>query len=139
MWYYNDKEFLEEDIKDYVGFVYNITNLTNGKRYIGKKLFNFSKILYRKAKNKRLTVRSDYMTYYGSNDELNADVKLLGEENFRRDILRLCKSKSECNYAELSYQVKLDVLLYPELFYNAYVGTKINRKQLGALCQKVQV
>ncbi len=139
MWYYNDKEFLEEDIKDYVGFVYNITNLTNNKQYIGKKLFNFSKILYRKAKNKRLTVRSDYMTYYGSNDELNADVKLLGAENFRRDILRLCKSKSECNYYEIKEQLNKDVVLFPDLYYNAFIGTKVNRRQLGALCQRTQV
>ena len=139
MWYYEDKEFLEEDIGNYVGFVYNITNLTNNRQYIGKKLFNFSKILYRKAKNKRLKVRSDYMTYYGSNDELNADVKLLGAENFRRDIIRLCNSKSECNYFELREQVIKDVLLFPSKYYNAYVGTKVNRKQLGALCQKVQV
>jgi len=139
MWYYNDKEFLEEDIADYIGFVYNITNLTNNKQYIGKKLFNFSKILYRKSKNKRLKVRSDYMTYYGSNDELNADVKLLGEENFRRDILRLCKSKSECNYYEIKEQLKKDVVLFPDLYYNAFIGTKVNRRQLGALCQRTQV
>jgi hypothetical protein len=38
-WLHNGIEFTSEDIKNYVGFVYLITNQTNGKQYIGKKLF----------------------------------------------------------------------------------------------------
>lgn len=135
MWYYQEQEFTEEQILDHVGFVYNITNRLTNRQYFGKKLFKFSKILYRKAKNKRLQVSSDWMTYYGSNDELNEDVKLLGSENFHREILRLCKTKTECNYFELHYQVMNSVLFFPEKYYNSYVGTKVNRKQLGKLCQ----
>lgn len=133
MWYYQDKEFTAEQIEDYIGFVYNITNLLDNRQYIGKKLFKFRKKLYRKKKNKILQVDSDWITYYGSNEELNNDVKTYGADKFRRDILRLCKSKSECNYYELKHQVEKDVLLYPNLYYNSFVGSKINRKQLSKL------
>lgn len=135
MWYYGDKEFTEEQIEDNIGFVYLITNLEDNRLYIGKKLFTFSKKLYRKKKNKRVQAASDWMTYYGSNEELQDDVKRMGADKFRREILRLCKSKSECNYYELKEQVERDALLFPKLYYNAYIGTRISRKQLGRLCQ----
>ena len=38
MWIYKDKEVSDEDIQGYVAFVYLITNLQSGKKYIGKKL-----------------------------------------------------------------------------------------------------
>ena len=105
MWYYNDEVF--EEIGDYIGFVYRITNLTNNKKYIGKKNFYFSRTKTIKGKKKRSKVESDWRDYYGSNKELNADVALHGEGNFRRDILRLCKSKAEFGYYEAKYQEAL--------------------------------
>ena len=53
MWLYNRIEFTENMIGDNVGFVYLITNTTNGKQYIGKKLFTKSKT-YQKNKKKIL-------------------------------------------------------------------------------------
>ena len=82
--------------EDCIGFVYEITNLLSGKRYIGKKLAKFSKTTYKtvKLKNgtkKRKKIRnkidSDWQTYYGSNDQLNKDVAALGQDNFTREIL----------------------------------------------------
>ena len=43
MWLYNDQEFTEDMIGDNVGFVYLITNLQNGRKYIGKKTFWFKR------------------------------------------------------------------------------------------------
>lgn len=139
MWLYQSREFKDEQIEDNIGFVYLITNLINDRKYIGKKLFKFSKKLYRKTKNKKIQVESDWKTYYGSNDELNNDVKALGSDNFQREILRLCKSKSECNYFELREQLVNDALLSPELYYNAYIGTRISRKQMGKLCKTSKI
>ena len=102
MWFYNDVEFT--DIGDYVGFVYLITNLTNGRKYIGKKNFFFSKTRTVKGKRKRSKVESDWRDYYGSNKELQADVELLGKDLFERKILKLCKSKGEFGYYEAKYQ-----------------------------------
>lgn len=139
MWFYEGEEFTEEQIEDNIGFVYLITNLETSRQYIGKKLFTFSKKLYRKKKNKKIQKSSDWMAYYGSNEELKDDVKSLGCDKFRREILRLCKSKSECNYYELREQLVRDALLLPDLYYNAYIGTRISRKQMGRLCQTTKV
>ena len=38
-WLYNGLPFTSDDIGDYYGFVYRITNLCTGKQYIGRKYF----------------------------------------------------------------------------------------------------
>ena len=38
-WTYNGQRFTTADIGDWYGFVYRITNLTNGMDYIGRKYF----------------------------------------------------------------------------------------------------
>jgi hypothetical protein len=55
----------------------------------------------------------------------------LGTENFSREIIRMCRSLSESNYYELREQMINDVLFKPEQYYNAYIGTRVSRKQLG--------
>ena len=37
-WYFKGSPFLSEDINDLYGFVYRITNLQNGREYIGSKV-----------------------------------------------------------------------------------------------------
>ena len=103
-WKYNLEDFTEDLIGDNYGFVYLITNLANGRKYIGKKLFWFSRTKQVKGKKKRIKVASDWQTYYGSSDELQKDVILHGQDKFRRQILHLCKSKGECSYLEAKEQ-----------------------------------
>lgn len=124
MWLYNGKEVTDEDVMDYVGFVYSITNIKTGKSYIGKKLLKFSKTKQVKGKKKKIKVDSDWKTYYSSSEALKKDVDELGSENFQREILRLCSSKAECNYWELKYQVERDVLL-SDNFYNSWISARI--------------
>ena len=38
-WIFNGHPFLSEDINDYFGFVYRITNLQSDRAYIGRKYF----------------------------------------------------------------------------------------------------
>ena len=130
MWLYNDQPF--EEVGEYVGFVYRITNLTNNKKYIGKKNFYFSRTKTIKGKKKRSKVESDWRDYYGSNKELNADVALHGEGNFRREILRLCKSKAEFGYYEAKYQFDLNVLESDE-YYNTWIMCRVHKKHLTSL------
>lgn len=128
-WIYENKPF--EEIPDgIIGFVYEITCKSNGKRYLGKKNFFFSKTKQVKGKKKKIKIDSDWQTYYGSNKEIQEHVALYGEHNFERKILRLCKSKSEMNYYELREQMINDVLFKEKEYYNSYVGTRISRKQL---------
>ena len=75
-WTYEGKEI---DIipDEYEGFVYLITNTTTGQKYVGKKLAKFktTKPPLKGKKNKRRGYKeSDWRTYYGSSDRLNADV-----------------------------------------------------------------
>lgn len=128
-WTLDGKDIESEDIKDYYGFVYRITNLANNKKYIGKKFFYASKTKQVKKKKKRYKAESDWKTYYGSNDALNEDVKALGKENFKREILRLCKTKGTCNYYEAREQFVLDVLRDPD-YYNLWIQVKVHKSHI---------
>jgi hypothetical protein len=135
MWLYNNVEFT--DVGDYVGFVYLITNLTNGRKYIGKKNFYFSKTRTIKGKRKRSKVESDWRDYYGSNKELQADVELLGKDLFERKILKLCKSKGEFGYYEAKYQFENNVLENDD-YYNTWIMVRVHKKHLTFLKNKVE-
>jgi len=124
-WLLNEKIFTSEMINSHVGFVYRITNLHDGRFYIGKKLFTRAGRKQVKGKKKKIRVESDWKKYYSSSEELNADVQKLGIHKFRREILRLCKSKSECTYYEAKYQFDLSVLM--ENTYNKWIQCKIRR------------
>jgi hypothetical protein len=134
MWFYNG-EYIDNP-GDYVGFVYIITNQTNGKKYIGKKNFYFSKTRTIKGKKKRFKVESDWQDYYGSNKELAADVEKLGKENFKREILKLCNSKGEFGYYEAKYQFDKNVLESDE-YYNTWIMVRVHKKHLTFLKNKV--
>lgn len=119
---------------DCVGFVYLITNKLTGRMYIGKKLARFKKTTYRtvklkNGKKKKKKIRgstdSDWQTYWGSNEELCADVILLGEENFTREILFYCASKAECSYIEAREQFSRRVLESDD-YYNGHIQVRVH-------------
>jgi hypothetical protein len=126
-WLFQDLPF--EDPQEYWGFVYIIHDNVNNKKYIGKKQFYFRKTKMVKGKKKRFLVDSDWKTYFGSNAELNEQVKIHGESNFKREIVKLCNSKSECSYHEARIQFENDVLLSEE-YYNAWISVKVTKKHL---------
>jgi len=134
-WLYENETFNpdEEFLKPYQGFVYLITEMDTGKKYIGKKYFWKPKTLpvtkTRKRKVKT-TVQSDWKKYYGSNQELKQIIKEQGGDNYKREILKLCKTKGDCSYYEAKYQFEYDVLLKEE-FYNEFIGCKIHSKHLS--------
>jgi hypothetical protein len=131
-WIYNGQIVDSEVVDNYVGFVYNITNLSDGRQYIGKKLLKRSKTKQVKGKKKRFQVESDWKEYYGSNKDLIDDKDKLGMFNFKREILYLCKSKGECNYYEAKLQFEKDVLL-SEMWYNNWIMVKVHKKHVGKL------
>lgn len=132
-WYYND-EIVVEPPDDAIGFVYLITNLTNNRKYIGKKLFQFSKTTYKTVKLKngtkkkkkiRSKIESDWQNYYGSSIELNKDVENLGKDKFKREILYYGKSKSECSYIEAKLQFAYGVL-ESKNYYNNNIQVRVH-------------
>jgi len=131
MWYYNNKEF-NETPEEYQGFIYEITELRTGKKYIGKKNFWRPKTLPKNSKRSRRVktkVESDWRTYYGSNVELQRLVEEHGPDEYERVILRLCKTKGEMSYFEAKLQFENDVLL-SDKYYNEFIGCKIHSKHL---------
>lgn len=128
-WQYNNNDFTEDLIGENLGFVYLITNLTNNRKYIGKKFFYFSKTKQVKGKKKKYKAPSDWQTYYGSNEELKKDVGTLGAENFKREILHLCKSKGECSYLETKEQF-INCVLESDSYYNTWIMCRIRKTHI---------
>jgi len=124
-----------------VGFVYIITNLISGRKYIGKKLAKFSKTTYRTVKLKNGTkkkkkirgkIDSDWQTYYGSSPNLQADIDTLGKENFSREILFYCTSKAECSYVEAREQFTRKVLESND-YYNGHIQVRVHGSHIKKL------
>jgi hypothetical protein len=129
-WLYHGLPLETEQTDGYIGFVYLITNLVNDKKYVGKKLFKFSRTKQVKGKKKRVKIDSDWKDYYGSNVELNEDVKNQGPHNFKREVLRLCKSKGECNYQEAKSQFERLVLERDD-YYNGWISVKVHKSHIN--------
>lgn len=128
-WLYKNKEVTEIPA-EFIGFVYLITNITNDRRYIGKKLTQFKrskKPLKGRTNKRRYTVESDWKDYYGSSDELSTDVELLGKDKFKREILFWCTSKSELSYVEAREQFSHKVLESRD-WYNGHIRVRVHQK-----------
>lgn len=118
--------------KEVYGFVYLITCLKTGKLYVGKKLFWSQKTKTVKGKKKRTKVESDWKDYYGSNKVLAEEVQTNGVENYKREILHLCKTKGECNYLE-AYEQFTRKCLIGDSYYNEWIMVKVHRSHIKGL------
>ena len=132
-WTYQDTP-VDQLPEDCVGFVYLITNIITGKKYIGKKLAKFAKTTTKtvtlkngtkKKKKIRSKVDSDWREYYGSSDALTKDIDTLGKDNFKREILFYCKSKAECSYIEAREQFTHKVLESHD-YYNGHIAVRVH-------------
>ena len=130
-WFYNGIPFTSDDIGDYYGFVYRITNLCTGKQYIGRKYF----VQKRKPKGgkRRVTSESDWKRYFGSSEELKQDIRDLGKDNFRREIISLHKTLGKVNYEETRQLFLNNVLMESladgtPLYYNSNIHGRYMKK-----------
>lgn len=131
-WKFNNEVFTEEMIGDNYGFVYVITNITSNRKYIGKKFFYSTRTKQVKGKRKRVKVSSDWQSYYGSNAELQNDVKTLGEENFSREIIHLCTTKGTCGYLEAKEQFIRNVLETDD-YYNSWIMVRVRQSHIKGI------
>ena len=131
MWHYNGKLF-DTTPEEFQGFVYELTEIRSNKKYIGKKNFWKPKTLpITKTRKRRIRTRteSDWRTYFGSSNEVRNLVEQRGSDTFKREILRLCKTKGEMSYYEAKLQFDNDVLFRDD-YYNEFIGCKIHSKHL---------
>ena len=131
-WTYQGKEITNMP-EDVVGFVYLITNTTNGRMYIGKKLARFKRArppLKGRKNKRRYKVNSDWQDYYGSSDDLTIDVNKLGKDKFKREILFYCKSKAELSYVEAREQFARKVL-ETDQYYNGHIRVRVHKQVLS--------
>ena len=133
-WIYNERPFTSDDVHDYFGFVYLITNFSNQRQYIGRKYFwSFRTPPGKKRKVKQ---ESDWKKYYGSCPELKDDLKVFGKETFGREILSLHSTKGSCNFEETK-QLFLNNVLQESLdtggpaYYNSNILGRYMRKDYG--------
>ena len=133
-WIYEGAPFTSDDIGDYYGFVYRITNTTTQKSYIGRKYF------YQKRKprggKRRVTSESDWKRYYGSSDDLKQDIRSLGRGSFRREILSLHTTLGKVNYEETKQLFLHNVLMEAlddgtPMHYNSNILGRYMRKDYG--------
>ena len=130
-WIYCNRPFSSDDIDDFYGFVYNITNLTNKRQYIGRKYF-WSR---RKppGKKRRVKKESDWKKYYGSCPELKEDIERFGRQNSSRTILSLHKTPGKTNFEE-TRQLFINGVLTESLdtgvpaYYNSNILSRYFRK-----------
>ena len=133
-WHYKGTAFTSDDIGDFFGYVYRITNIQSGRQYIGRKYF------YQKRKPKggkrRITSESDWKRYYGSSDELKQDVREYGKDKFRREIISLHETLGKVNYEETKQLFLHNVLMEAlddgtPMYYNSNILGRYMRKDYG--------
>ncbi len=135
-WVYKGSAFTSADIGEFFGYVYCITNLQTGKKYIGRKYFTQRRKPRSGTRKRRVTSESDWKNYYGSSDELKADVKTLGKSLFRREIISLHETLGKVNYEETK-QLFLNNVLMEALddgspaYYNSNILGRYMKKNYG--------
>ena len=100
-WIFPDN-YDDDQLRLYVGFIYRVTNLATGRFYIGKKNLM--------AKRGKKMVPSNWRKYWGSSDDLQMDLKTLGHDKFKREIVAFCLTKGALTYEEIAEQIRCDVL-----------------------------
>lgn len=135
-WIYDNKCLEAIPGEGWFGFIYLITNLVDGRIYVGKKQFTHRKKSKlskkaRKGTRKRVKVEqvdSQWLKYWSSSKELQEDVKTLGEDKFKREILAFCTSKAEMSYFEGKFQYEFRVLRVPS--YNKWIMIRVFKNNL---------
>jgi len=133
-WLYQGTTFTSDDINNFFGYVYLITNKITNRKYIGRKYF----VQKRKPKGgkRRITSESDWKKYYGSSPELKEDVKKYGKESFSREIISLHETLGKTNYEE-TRQLFINNVLTEALdngepaYYNSNILGRYMKKDYG--------
>lgn len=92
------------------GFIYEITNLLNNRKYIGFKVYS-----------------KGWEKYMGSSKLLARDIKKMGVENFSRVILEECNSLEELQSREIFYLTTNNVIEREDYYNQSIPHPKFRR------------
>ena len=86
-----------------------------------------------KVENRRVTSESDWKKYFGSSEELKRDIREIGKENFRREIISLHQTLGKVNYEETRQLFLNNVLMESladgtPLYYNSNILGRYMKK-----------
>jgi hypothetical protein len=139
-WTYRGSEVINIDQtpEEAIGFIYKITNLTNGMYYYGRKtLLSISKkkLTLKEKKlpeNFRKTFKiikkeSTWKSYCGSSKTLLEDLK--NGDNYSKEIIEYCNTKALMTLKETT-QIVCSGSLLDIKSYNMWVSAKIYKKHL---------
>jgi len=87
------------------GFIYLTTNMVNGKKYIGQKIF-----------------KNDWKSYLGSGKLILRAIEKNGKENFSREIIAIAYSKDELNQLEIEFIKNHDAVEDKDYYNIGYGG-----------------
>ena len=112
--------------KNAIGFIYLITQVSTGKKYIGRKLLTKAATKTVNGKKKKLRVESDWKDYWSSSPKIKQWIDENGYDDFRREVLLFVESKSQLMYAEEAALYHVDALLRDD-FLNDNIRSKVMR------------
>ena len=146
MWFYKNEviDSIDKMPENTYGFIYQVTHLPTGRKYIGKKVLYFVRNVKigkrelqalkeeRKTKGiggrppakKKVIKESDWKTYYGSQAEIKELVSKGKESDFSREILKFVDNKKHLTYYECKYLFIYEVLENNEEYINDNILAK---------------
>lgn len=133
MWIYEGKpiESIEDMPEGTFGFIYEVTHIPTGKRYVGKKQLMMNRTLppLKGQKRKRKVIKEgDWKTYYGSQSEIKSLLKEGSELDFSREILQFVTTKKQLTYYELKYLFERGVIEPQSNYLNDNISGRFFRK-----------
>ena len=143
-WFYKGKPiYSTKDMpENSYGFIYEITYLPTGQKYLGKKNVYHEKnkklgkkelikireerkskgLRGRAPTKKKITFESDWKTYHGSHKKVMELVKQEGPEQFNREILMFVKDKKMLTYYETKFLFLYEVIENNDTYFNTNIS-----------------
>jgi hypothetical protein len=145
MWFYKENEIKEliDMPENTFGFIYEVTHIPTGKKYLGKKqLISVQKKALgkkelalltdkRSSKKKTITKESDWKTYYGSNPTIKQMLSEGKHSEFTREILMFVPSKKLLTYYEDKYLYVNEVIEKGDLYFNDNISGRFFKKDFA--------
>jgi hypothetical protein len=143
MWNYKGKIINNiEDMGEIIpfGFIYEVTHLPTGKKYLGKKqLISVQKKALGKkelalitdkrlSKKKTVTKETDWKDYHGSHLEIKQMIKDKKQSEFKREILIFVSSKKLLTYYEDKYLYINGVIEPGSTYFNDNISGRFFKK-----------